>query len=103
VPGRWYLQMITQIFKDNRFAKGEFIGLGRKLSLHDITCPAFLLAGVTDDITTPEQVLNAAKYLGTPEDCVVHRAVPAGHVGLFMGERTLKEEWPLIARWILTQ
>ena len=103
LSGRWYLQMITQIFKENRFAKGEFVGLGRKLSLQDITCPAYLLAGATDDITAPEQVLNAAKYLGTPEDRIVHRTVPAGHVGLFMGARALKEAWPQIARWILTQ
>ena len=45
LPGRWYLQVITQLFKENRLAKGEFVGLGRKLDLRDITCPAYLLAG----------------------------------------------------------
>ena len=91
LPGRWYLQVITQIFKENRLAKGEFIGLGRKLNLRNITCPAYLLAGATDDITTPEQVLDAAKYLGTPKECVVQKTVPGGHIGLFMGARTLRE------------
>ena len=100
LPGRWYLQVITQIFKENRLAKGEFIGLGRKLNLRNITCPAYLLAGATDDITTPEQVLDAAKYLGTPKECVVQKTVPGGHIGLFMGARTLKEHWPQIAQWI---
>jgi poly-beta-hydroxyalkanoate depolymerase len=33
LPGRWYLQAITQLFKENRLAKGEFVGLGRKLNL----------------------------------------------------------------------
>jgi poly-beta-hydroxyalkanoate depolymerase len=37
LPGRWYLQEITLLFKENRLAKGEFIGLGRKLNLHNIT------------------------------------------------------------------
>ena len=68
LPGRWYLQVIQQLFKENRLAKGLFVGLGRKLNLRDITCPAYLLAGADDDITTPEQVLDAAKYLGTPKD-----------------------------------
>jgi poly(3-hydroxyalkanoate) synthetase len=63
--------VITQLFKENWLAKGEFVGLGRKLSLRNITCPACLLAGAADDITTPEQILNAAKYLGTPTDRIV--------------------------------
>ncbi len=100
LPGRWYLQVINQLFKENRLAKGEFVGLGRKLSLHDVTCPAYLLAGASDDITTPEQVLDAARYLGTPKDHIVRRTVPGGHIGLFMGETTLREHWPPIARWI---
>lgn len=103
LPGHWYLQVITQIFKENRLAKGEFIGLGRKLDLHNIICPAYLLAGAADDITTPEQVLDAVKYLGTPKDRIFQKTVPGGHIGLFMGARTLKEHWPQIARWIAAQ
>ncbi|KIZ39389.1 MULTISPECIES: alpha/beta fold hydrolase [Rhodopseudomonas] len=103
LPGRWYIQVITQLFKENRLAKGEFVGLGRKLNLRDITCPAYLLAGASDDITTPEQVLDAAKYLGTPADRIMHKTVPGGHIGLFMGARTLQEHWPPIAQWIVAQ
>ena len=100
LPGRWYLQAIHQLFMDNRLAKGSFVGLGRKLNLHDITCPAYLLAGASDDITTPEQVLDAAKLIGTPASKIVSKTVPGGHIGLFMGARTLKEHWPVIGRWI---
>jgi poly(3-hydroxyalkanoate) synthetase len=95
--------VIKQLFKENRLAKGEFVALGRKLNLRDITCPAYLLAGASDDITTPEQVLDAAKYLGTPRDRIVQKTVPGGHIGLFMGARTLKEHWPSIAQWITDQ
>jgi poly(3-hydroxyalkanoate) synthetase len=100
LPGRWYLQAIKQLFKENQLAKGEFSGLGRKLNLRNITCPTYLLAGAADDITTPEQVLDAAKYIGTPKEHIVQKTVPGGHIGLFMGARTLKEHWPQIARWI---
>ena len=103
LPGRWYLQVIAQLFKENRLAKGEFIGLGRKLNLRDITCPTYLLAGASDDITTPEQVLDAARYIGTSKDRIVQKTVPGGHIGLFMGAHTLKEHWPLIAKWIVAQ
>jgi CPA1 family monovalent cation:H+ antiporter len=62
-----------------------------------------VVAGASDDITTPEQVLDAVKYLGTPKDRIVQKTVPGGHIGLFMGARTLKEYWPPIARWIAAQ
>lgn len=103
LPGRWYLQVIAQLFKENRLAKGKFVGLGRTLNLRKIKCPAYLLAGASDDITTPEQVIDAAKYLGTPKDRITQKTVPGGHIGLFMGASTLKEHWPPIARWIAAQ
>jgi hypothetical protein len=61
------------------------------------------LAGDADDITTPEQALDAAKYLGTPKERIVQKTVPGGHIGLFMGARMLKEDWPQIAGWIAAQ
>jgi poly(3-hydroxyalkanoate) synthetase len=103
LPGRWYLQVISQLFKENRLTKGTFVGLGRRLNLKNITCPVYLLAGDSDDITTKEQVFDAEKYLGTPKGKIEKKLVPGGHIGLFMGSGTLKESWPAIARWIAAQ
>lgn len=100
LPGAFYLQAIEQIFKENRLAKGEFVGLGQRLSLHDVVCPVYLLAGAADDITTPEQVFDAAKYLGTPPRDITKKLAAGGHIGLFMGAKTLAECWPEIARWL---
>jgi len=101
LPGRWYLQVIDQIFKKNLLAKGKFVGLGRTLNLHDIKCPVYLLAGADDEITTPEQVLDAEKYIGTPKSKIVKKTIPGGHIGMFMGSNALKNHWPEIARWIV--
>lgn len=100
LPGVFYLQAITQLFKENRLAKGEFVGLGRKLSLKDITVPVYLLAGENDDITTREQVFKAEPLLGTPRDRIVKTLTPGGHIGLFMGSHTLASVWPKIGQWI---
>lgn len=100
LPGRFYLQAIVQLFKENRLAKGRFVGLGRRLNLKTITCPAYLLAGEDDDITPKEQVFAAEELLGTPRNQITKALVPGGHIGLFMGNRTLKTSWPAIARWI---
>ncbi|ACK51088.1 PHB de-polymerase domain protein [Methylocella silvestris BL2] len=100
LPGRWYLQAIRLLFKDNAFFKGDFVALGRKIALKDIICPTFLLAGEGDDITPSPQVFSAEEKLGTPKDKIVKKLVPGGHIGLFMGSKTLKNFWPDIAAWI---
>ncbi len=100
LPGRYYLQAIEELFKANRFAKGEFIGLGRKLSLKDIKAPLYLLAGEADDITTREQLFAAEHLVGTPRSAIVKKITPGGHIGLFMGSKTLTEAWPAIGHWM---
>jgi poly(3-hydroxybutyrate) depolymerase len=100
LPGVYYLQAIKLLFKENRFAKGTFVGLGRKLALKDIKVPTYLLAGDADEITTKEQVFNTEKLIGTPSSSVVKKLAPGGHIGLFMGRRTLAEIWPGIGQWI---
>lgn len=103
LPGRYYLQAIRLLFKENQFAQGYFVGLGRRLTLKDVRCPVYLLAGEQDDITTKEQVFAAEGLLGTSKDKIEMMLVPGGHIGLFMGTRTLKETWPKISGWILQQ
>jgi poly(3-hydroxybutyrate) depolymerase len=103
LPGRWYLQAVNQLFRENRLAKGEFTGLGRCLALGDIRCPVYLLAGDADDITPKEQVFAAEALVGTPKAKIAKAIAPGGHIGLFMGASTLREHWPEVARWILRE
>ena len=101
LPGRWYLQAIRQLFKENRLAKGEFVGLGR-CSTEQHQCPAYLLAGADDDITSRSRC-STQRTLSERRRKIVQKMVPGGHIGLFMGARTLKEHWPPIAQWICAQ
>jgi poly(3-hydroxyalkanoate) synthetase len=77
------------------------VALGTRITLHSIDCPLYLLAGEADDITTKEQVFAAAKYVATPAPEIEQRLMPGGHIGLFMGARTLDESWPAIGEWLL--
>ena len=101
LPGAYYLQTVEWIFKENRLAKGTFVALGETISLKNITIPVYMLAGETDDITPPVQVFDADKYLGTPKNDLSKKLVPGGHIGLFMGRKTLETAWPEISQWIL--
>ncbi len=102
LPGVYYLQAVSWIFKENRLAKGALVALGQTISLKDITIPVYLLAGEDDEITPAAQVFNAAQYLGTPAAALVQKLVPGGHIGLFMVRRTLGATWPEICQWLLS-
>ncbi len=100
LPGKWYLQVVKELFKGNKFFKGEFVGLGKKLDLGNIKCPVYLLAGERDDITPKEQVFNAEERLGTDKSEIVKDIANGGHIGLFMGSIPLRDNWPRIIEWI---
>jgi poly(3-hydroxybutyrate) depolymerase len=100
LPGAWYLQVVEQLFKENRFVKGEFVAQGKQVSPASITCPVYLLAGEKDDITPPEQVFDAEKYLGTPTQHLRKGLAKGGHIGLFMGHSVLNQNWTTIAQWL---
>ena len=100
LPGHWYLQVVDELFRENRFFAGTFVGLGRSIGLHDVACPAYLLAGEHDEITPAPQVHQAARRLATKPEAIVQGTVPGGHVGLFMSHRSVHETWPAIAVWI---
>jgi poly(3-hydroxybutyrate) depolymerase len=101
LPGAYYLQAVEWLFKENRLAKGTFVALGKTISLKDITIPVYMLGGEADDITPPAQVFNAENYLGTPKTDMAKKLVAGGHIGLFMGRKTLETAWPEISRWII--
>lgn len=103
LPGAFYLQAIRELFRENRLVRGEFTGLGRRLSMRDVTCGLYLLAGDRDDITPAEQVMSTVKYAGTHPDRIVRDMAPGGHIGLFMGKRAIDTNWPRIGRWIAEQ
>ena len=100
LPGAYYLQVVQQIFKENRIARGEFVALGRRIDLADVRVPLALLAARADEIVNPQQVFATARLVGTPAAQVIRLEENCGHLSLFMGATTLAHAWPRIARWL---
>ncbi len=98
LPGRMYLQIVKELFKENRLVNGGLKILGKGVNLHQIKCPLVLIAGEKDDITPPEQVFNTEKHVSSKD--IMKLTVPAGHIGVFMGKNILKEYWPPILKKI---
>lgn len=98
LPGPYYLQSVEWLFQQNRLALGSFRALGRRIDLRDATMPIYLLAGDADEVAPPAQVLALRDIAGST-DITVDMA-QACHLGLFMGRRSLEENWPKLAVWL---
>jgi poly(3-hydroxyalkanoate) synthetase len=94
IPGTFYLWLVEHLFAGNELITGDLVVGGRRVDLGVLECPLFLLGGATDHITPPVQVFRAADAVSTSPDRVWTRTAPGGHLGLFMGNQALREEWP---------
>ncbi len=104
ISGRWYLEAVEELFKENGLIRGRLKVLGELVDLGAISCPLALLAGEKDDITLVPQVHNLARYASTPEDRIFRAVIPeAGHISVFMGSRALRHEWPQALAFVLDE
>jgi polyhydroxyalkanoate synthase subunit PhaC len=97
LPGPYYRQVFTWLYRENRLARGGFPALGRLIDLRALRQPLYLLIGERDAIAPPAQALAAARLVSGPVETA---RAPCGHLALFLGRRTLDHEWPRIAQWL---
>jgi poly(3-hydroxyalkanoate) synthetase len=100
LPGTYYLQVVSWLFKENRLAEGKFVALGRRLDLKTVCHPIFLLAGRDDELVASDQILRTAQLVGTPKTEIESVTEPCCHLSLFLGAETLKRRWTQIAHWL---
>src|SRR5207245_10257301 len=99
VPGTYYLEAVEKLYKLNELATGSFVALGQKIDLARLRLPMYLLAGSADDVVAPEQLLAVERLVATQPEYLCQEIAPCNHLGLFMGRRTLEENWPRIVHW----
>lgn len=97
LPGRFYLEVIKNIFKENNLTKPGAIKLdGRPVNLKNINCPVIIMAGKKDHITPPGQAFALQNYISTPKADVVEILTEGGHIGTLMGTESLREDWTAV-------
>ena len=100
LPGKYYLQVVEELFRENRLARKEFVALGRRIDFSDLHCPVFLLAAKDDEIVAPEQLFATEQLLSGAQGKVTKEIVPGRHLNLFMGTATLSSAWLAVGRWL---
>jgi poly(3-hydroxyalkanoate) synthetase len=100
LPGTYYLQVTRCLFKENQIAQGRFVALGRQINLAGMRLPVFMLAARDDELVHPDQLFATGRLIGTAKADVKMVTEPCGHLGLFLGARSLGGSWQKIARWL---
>jgi poly(3-hydroxyalkanoate) synthetase len=100
LPGAYYREATNWIFRENRIAEGQFVALGRRINLAEVKAPVFLLAGEGDELVPLQQAFATAGLLGTSPTSVKKATEPCGHLGLFIGRKTMSHSWRRIAQWL---
>ncbi|MCK9915609.1 alpha/beta fold hydrolase [Microbacteriaceae bacterium K1510] len=100
LPGAYYLEVVDKLYRRNDLAHGRFVALGKTIDLSRLDIPLYLLAARDDELVPPPQLFALADLAGTPARHIVKALAPCRHLGLFMGEDTLRQFWPDIVRWL---
>ena len=100
LPGTYYLQVASWLYKENQLATGQFTALGRQIDPASLYQPIFLLCARDDELVAPDQLLATANRVGTPKRHIETATEPCGHLSLFLGADTIKRSWVRIAGWL---
>ena len=97
LPGRFYLEVVDKLFKQNGLVKKMFKINGEVVDLENIKCRTIMLAGKNDHITHPEQVFALKEYISTPKKNIFSFLGSGGHIGTLMSKDSLRDYWPKVA------
>ncbi len=100
-PGPAFREFVDQFIVHNRMLSGGFVLSQRTVTLADIRCPVLAFIGTTDDMARPATIRAITR--AAPEAAISFATIRAGHFGIVVGSRAMRETWPTVAGWILHQ
>lgn len=97
-PGPAFRELIEQVVLGNRLFAGGFVVEGQTVTMADITCPLLVFVGEKDDIARPPVVRSVTD--AAPRAEIWEASIDAGHMGLVVGSRALRDTWPTVVSWM---
>lgn len=97
-PGPALRAFVDELIVQNRMMHGGIVIDGRTVTLADITVPILACIGLRDEIARPEAVRGIRR--AAPHAEVHEIGIEAGHFGIVVGSRALRETWPAVIEWI---
>ncbi len=98
LAGRVFRELITEIFKANKLAKGEFEVGGSRVDLGRIAMPMLNVVAEQDDVVHPNSSRSLIERVGSADKR--NLTFPTGHIGAVVSAGALKKMWPEICGWL---
>jgi polyhydroxyalkanoate synthase len=98
VAGETFREFVKLLYQQNRLVRGKMEIDGNRVDLRQIACPLLLLTADQDHLVPPEATLALRDHVASKDVAVM--SIPAGHIGLAVSSKAMRQLWPAAARWI---
>jgi polyhydroxyalkanoate synthase subunit PhaC len=96
--GEAYREFVKDFLQDNRLIKNEVVIGGQKVDLGNLTMPILNCYATGDHLVPPPCSRALADKVGTED--YEEMAIPAGHIGIYVGGKAQKMLAPGVAKWL---
>lgn len=98
-PGGVFRQTVDMFQGQNAIANNSLVLDGKKVDLGDITVPFLNVLGDKDHIVPAESTVGLHEMVGSKDSTELR--LPAGHVGMIIGQSAMKRHIPAMSDWIV--
>jgi polyhydroxyalkanoate synthase len=98
LAGQVYRQFVSDCFHDNLLIQNRMRVGSHRIDLSQITCPVMNIMAKADHLVPPSSSLSVNEKIGSKEKEAI--VFPAGHIGLSVSSKAMKELWPQVAEWL---
>ena len=100
-PGAVIQDIVRHLWTDNCVARGRLPMREARGDLQGVTVPTLLVTGRQYTIVTRE--CSLALRLQMPQAPITHHEVAGGHMGILGGSQAPRDNWPVVADWLIRQ
>jgi polyhydroxyalkanoate synthase subunit PhaC len=101
MSGATYLQLIKELYRENRLSEGKLIIRGERVDLSRIRANLLNVIALADHISPPCQSESIMTKVGSQDQHLLK--VKGGHIGMMAGSGAVKHTWPQIDAWLATR
>ena len=98
MAGATYLQLIKELYRENRLIEGKMIIRGEQVDLSRIRANLLNVIALADHISPPCQSESIMTKVSSQDQLVLK--VKGGHIGMMAGSGAMKYTWPHIDSWL---
>jgi polyhydroxyalkanoate synthase subunit PhaC len=101
MAGATYLQLIKELYRENRLIRGKMIIRGQRVDLSRIRANLLNVIALADHISPPCQSESIMTKVSSKDQLLLK--VKGGHIGMMAGSGAMKFTWPHIDSWLATR